>query len=108
MWQVLGVLTVFNLRRTSAHLVSVGVPCRRVPGPSVLLSVLNDKVLMAVTHQSVQFADIFVTMSESGTDSYTWGRAAPTRGPAVVIRAVRRREMAAGEGTGRAGRPPLM
>jgi hypothetical protein len=36
------------------------------------------------------------------------GCAGPTRGPAVVTREVRRREMAAGEGTGMAGRPPLI
>jgi hypothetical protein len=45
--------------------------------------------------------------TESGTDSYT-SRTGPTRGPGKVAREVRRREMAAGEHTGRAGRPPLI
>jgi hypothetical protein len=35
------------------------------------------------------------------------GRAGHTRGPGVVTREVTRREMAAGEGTGKVGRPPL-
>jgi hypothetical protein len=44
-----------------------------------------------------------------GNGKLNIGRAGPTRGPAVVTReVVRRREMAAGEGTGRAGRPPLV
>jgi hypothetical protein len=40
--------------------VSIGVHGRRVPGPTVLLSVLDGRVLMAVTQQSVKFADIVV------------------------------------------------
>jgi hypothetical protein len=41
--------------------VSIGVPCRRVPGPIVLRSVLDGRVLMAVIRQqSLQFADIVV------------------------------------------------
>jgi hypothetical protein len=41
--------------------VSIGVPSRRLPGPIVLLRVLDGKVLMAGrNHQSVQFADIVV------------------------------------------------
>jgi hypothetical protein len=45
-------------------------------------------------------------MLEMELDGYMEGRAGPTRGPAVVTRGVRWREMAAGEGTGRADRPP--
>jgi hypothetical protein len=40
--------------------VSIGVHGRRVPGPIVILSVLDGRVLMAVRQQSVKFADIVV------------------------------------------------
>jgi hypothetical protein len=40
--------------------VSLGVLGRRVPGPIVFLSVREGRVLMAVRHESVHFADIVV------------------------------------------------
>jgi hypothetical protein len=40
--------------------VSIGVRGRRVPGPIVILSVLDGRVLMAVRQQPVHFADIVV------------------------------------------------
>jgi hypothetical protein len=47
--------------RYALHIgVSIGVHGRRVPGPIVLLSVLDGRVLMVVRQQSVQFADIVV------------------------------------------------
>jgi hypothetical protein len=39
---------------------SIGVLGRRVPGPIVLLSVLDGRVLMAVRQQSVRFVDFVV------------------------------------------------
>jgi hypothetical protein len=56
--------TILNLRGRSAHAlqmgVSIGVRGRRVPGPIVLLAVLDDIVLMAVRQKTVKFADIVV------------------------------------------------
>jgi hypothetical protein len=44
------------------HILQIGVPIgvhgRRVPGPIVLLSVLDGTALMTVRHQSVEFAEI--------------------------------------------------
>jgi hypothetical protein len=40
--------------------VSIGVHGRRVPGPIVLLSVVDGIALMVVRQQSVQLADIVV------------------------------------------------
>jgi hypothetical protein len=61
MWQLLRLIKVFSLRGTSAHTlqigVSIGVLGRRVPGPIVLLSVLDGRVMMAVRQLSVHFAD---------------------------------------------------
>jgi hypothetical protein len=55
---------VFKTSKARRHIlhigVSIGVPGRRVPGPSVLLSVLDGRVLMAVRQLSVKFADIVV------------------------------------------------
>jgi hypothetical protein len=42
------------------HTLHIGVAGRRVPGPIVILSVLYGRVLMAVRHPIVQFADIVV------------------------------------------------
>jgi hypothetical protein len=47
-------------RHTLQMGVSIGVPCRPEPGPIVLLSVLDSRVLMAVRQQSLQFTDIVV------------------------------------------------
>jgi hypothetical protein len=38
-------------RGHALHSVSIGVLGRRIPGPTVLLSVLADSVLVAVRHQ---------------------------------------------------------
>jgi hypothetical protein len=46
-------------------------------------------------------------LSELGTDNRTYVVPAPL-GPGVVTREVRRWQMEAGQGTGRAGRPPLI
>jgi hypothetical protein len=49
-------------RRHTFHIgVSICVHGRRVPGPIVLLSVLDGRVLMAVRQLSVEFADTIVT-----------------------------------------------
>jgi hypothetical protein len=40
-------------------------------------------------------------------NGYTGSLAGPARGPAVGAKGSEKREMAAGKGTGRAGRPPL-
>jgi hypothetical protein len=51
-------LTSEERRHTLQIGVSIVVDGRRVPGPIVLLSVLDGTVLMAVRHQSVEFAEI--------------------------------------------------
>jgi hypothetical protein len=53
----------FNLeeRRHALHVgVWIGVPRQRLPGPIVLLNVLDGRALMAVRQQPVQLADIVV------------------------------------------------
>jgi hypothetical protein len=63
LWQLLRLLTVFNLQGTSPHIVDMCVErlhVRREPDPIVLLSVLDDIVLMVVRQQPVHFADFVV------------------------------------------------
>jgi hypothetical protein len=58
--RLITVFTSEERRHTMQVGVSIGVHGRRIPGPIVLLSVLYGRVLMAVTHQWVQFANIVV------------------------------------------------
>jgi hypothetical protein len=53
-------ITSEERRHTLQIGVSIGVRDRRLPGPIVLLSVLDSTVLVAVRQHSVQFADAVV------------------------------------------------
>jgi hypothetical protein len=48
----------FSVSEKRQHTLHINVLGRRVPGPIVLLSVLDGRVLMAVRQPPVQFPDI--------------------------------------------------